>query len=301
MDFDPRDSDSRDRERDDDRERTLDSRDVFTRDMNLPHGLEREIVRHRDREYTLRGSESRTLTTVGSFRVVSSRDLRDGRGRELNSRSGDLRHLREQGLVETVRVAGTRDHAVVLTKEGRALLESHRDPRDRARDGGQTFYDGLKRERELEHDLGVYRAYEREAERLHKDGAQIERVVLDYELKSEYQRWLHERDKDRSDYDGHPDRTPDEIRDWAYEHDLSYSADDGVQFPDLRIEYRDEDGREDHRDVEVTTEHYRGAHGARVAASGFSCHRSSSLRFGGGGGGGGSSNHGRGLAEELWD
>jgi hypothetical protein len=53
MDFDPRDSDSRERERDDDRERTLDSRDVFARDMNLPHGLEREIVRHRDREYTL--------------------------------------------------------------------------------------------------------------------------------------------------------------------------------------------------------------------------------------------------------
>jgi DNA-binding MarR family transcriptional regulator len=301
MDFDPRDSDSRDRERDDDRERTLDSRDVFTRDMNLPHGLEREIVRHRDREYTLRGSESRTLATVGSFRVVSSRDLRDGRDRELNSRSGDLRHLREQGLVETVRIAGTRDHAVVLTKEGRGLLESHRDPRDRDPDGRQTFYDGLKRERELEHDLGVYRAYEREAERLHKDGAQIERVVLAYELKSEYQRWLHERDKDRSDYDGHPDRTPDEIRNWAYEHDLSYSADDGVQFPDLRIEYREQDGREDHQDVEVTTDHYRGAHGARVAASGFSCHRSSSLRFGGGGGGGGSSNHGRGLAEELWD
>ena len=104
MDFDPRDSDSRDRERDEDRERTLDSRDVFTRDMNLPRGHEREIVRYRDREYTLRGSESRTLTTVGSFRVVSSRDLRDGRDRELNSRSGDLRHLREQGLVETVRI-----------------------------------------------------------------------------------------------------------------------------------------------------------------------------------------------------
>jgi hypothetical protein len=267
--------------------------------MNLPRGLEREIVRYRDHEYTLRGSESRTLTTVGSFRVVSSRDLRDGRDRELDSRSGDLRHLREQGLVETVRIAGTREHAVVLTKEGRGLLESHRD---REPDGHQTFYDGLKRERELEHDLGVYRAYEREAERLHGRGAEIERVILDYELKSEYQRWLHERDKDRDDYDGHPDRTPDEIRNWAYEHDLPYSPDEGVQFPDLRIEYRDEDGREDHRDVEVTTEHYRGAHGASVASSGFSCHRGSSLRFGGGGGhGGGSSSHGRGLAEELWD
>ena len=44
----------------------------------------------------------------------------------------------------------------MLTKEGRSLLESHRD-----RDHGQqqTFYAGLKRERELEHDVQVYRAY----------------------------------------------------------------------------------------------------------------------------------------------
>jgi hypothetical protein len=49
----------------------------------LPRGLEREHVRDRDREYTLRGSESRTLATVGAFRVVSSRDLRDHNGSRL--------------------------------------------------------------------------------------------------------------------------------------------------------------------------------------------------------------------------
>ena len=63
-------------------------------------------MRDRDREYTLRGSETRTLATVGAFRVVSSRDLRDYDDRPLDPRSGDLRHLREQGLVETVRVPG---------------------------------------------------------------------------------------------------------------------------------------------------------------------------------------------------
>ena len=57
-------------------------------------------------------------------------------------------------------------------------------------------------------------------ERLEARGARVDRVVLDYELKRDYQRWLHERDRDRSDYDGHPDRTPEEIRDWAIEHDL---------------------------------------------------------------------------------
>jgi hypothetical protein len=52
-------------------------------------------VHDRDRQYTLRGSESRTLATVGAFRVVSSRDLRDHDGSPADPRSGDLRHLRE--------------------------------------------------------------------------------------------------------------------------------------------------------------------------------------------------------------
>jgi DNA-binding MarR family transcriptional regulator len=260
--------------------------------------LEREIVRDRDRVYTLRGSETRTLATVGAFRVVSSRDLRDHHGRSADPRSGDLRHLREQGLVRTVRVPGSREHAVALTKEGRSLLEKHRD---RHQGDRQTFWDGLKRARELEHDLQVYRAYEREAERLSERDARIERVVLDHELKREYQTWLHGRDRDRPDYDGHPDRTDEETRDWALEHDLPYFADE-VHFPDLRIEYQEADGRWDHDDIEVTTEHYRGAHAASVARSGFSCYGGWSLRIGGRGGGsrGGGGHHG-GLAEEMWE
>ena len=81
--------------------------------------------------------------------MVSSGDLRDYNDRPTDLRSGDLRHLREQGLVETVRVPGSREHAVTLTKEGRSLLEHHRD---RDQEGRQTFYNGIKRARELEHD-----------------------------------------------------------------------------------------------------------------------------------------------------
>ena len=276
---DPRD-DGRWPERDT-RDRDADPREVFTRDLDLPRGREREVVYHRDREYTLRGSETRSLATVGAFRVVSSRDLRDHDGRAVDPRSGDLRHVREQGLVETRRIPGTRDHAVTLTKEGRGLLEGHRE---HAREGRQAFYAGLKRERELAHDVEVHRAYERHAEGLQERGARIERVVLDYELKSEYQTWLHERDHDRPVCDGRSDRTEEEIREWALEHDLPY-FDDEVHFPDLRIEYEERDGRRDHDDIEVTTEHYRGAHGASVRKSGFSCYRGGGLRVGGGGGG----------------
>jgi hypothetical protein len=279
-------------------DRAFDPREPFTRGFNLPRGLEREIVRHGGRESTLRGSETRTLATVGAFRVVSSRDLRDHHGRSADPRSGDLRHLREQGLVRSGRVPGSREHAVALTKEGRSLLETHRD---RHQGDRQTFWDGLKRARELEHDLQVYRAYERAAERLAERDARVGRVVLDHELKREYQTWLHERDRDRIDYDGHPDRTEGEIRAWALEHDLPY-FDDEVHFPDLRVEYQEADGRWDHDDIEVMTEHYRGAHAASVARSGFSCYGGSSLRIGGRGGGsrGGGGRHG-GLAEEMWE
>src|SRR4029450_9473798 len=105
MDFDARDHDSRvddrlaatrdrdlhDRQRDterdrDEREQDAPRRDTFTRHLDLPRGPEREIVRDRDREYTRRGSESRTLATVGAFRVVSSRDVRDRDNRPADPR-----------------------------------------------------------------------------------------------------------------------------------------------------------------------------------------------------------------------
>ena len=88
-------NDSRDRD-------PVDPRDVFVENLDLPRGPDRELVRDRDREYTLRGSESRTLSLVGAFRVVPDHQLRDNNGRPADPRKGDLRHLREQGLIRTV-------------------------------------------------------------------------------------------------------------------------------------------------------------------------------------------------------
>jgi len=181
--------------------------------------------------------------------------------------------------------------AVVLTKRGRDLLDTHRDHGHR-----QEFYSGLKREREVEHDSQVFRAYLRQAERLAERHARIDRVLLDYELKRDYQHWLHARDRDRDDYDGHPDRDEREIQEWALEHDLPY-FDDQVHFPDLRIEYEEIDGRRDRDDIEVTTLHYRGAHGAAAARSGFTCYRGFSARVGGRSGGRSPDPR---LAEEFW-
>src|SRR5438034_907746 len=83
-------------------------------------------------------------------------DLRDRADRPTDPRRGDLRHLREQGLIDTIRLDGRRDVAAVLTDRGRDLLGQHRN---RSADGRQEFYAGLKRERELEHDSQVFEAY----------------------------------------------------------------------------------------------------------------------------------------------
>jgi hypothetical protein len=92
--------------------------------------------------------------------------------------------------------------------------------------------------------------------------------VLDYELKREYQHFLQERNRGRADSNGRPDRTPEEIAAWAKDHDLPCDG-NRVRFPDARIEFEDRDRQEQHRDIEVVTPHYRGAHAAAVARSGF--------------------------------
>src|SRR5258705_11123776 len=101
-DLDPRSFDSRDREASDPRDaESLDPRDVFTRDLNLPRGLERERVHvhAHGEDYQLRGSEVRALATIGAFRVVAADDLRDDHGRPGAVRHGDLERLRSAGLM----------------------------------------------------------------------------------------------------------------------------------------------------------------------------------------------------------
>jgi hypothetical protein len=53
----------------DGRERDREPRDAFARHVHLPRGLERELVRDRDREYTLRGS----TTAHGSITSITNR------------------------------------------------------------------------------------------------------------------------------------------------------------------------------------------------------------------------------------
>src|SRR5438105_7367233 len=195
------------RERADD-PRDPDPRDPFVEGLELPSGLEREIVVDGDHRYELNGDESRSLATIGAFRIVSERDLRDPRD-ESDAREPDLRHLRDEGLVRFVSL-DERERAVTLTDRGQHVLDSHR--RDREDDREQSFYAGVARPRELSHDAQLYGAFLREEERLREQGADVRGVVLEQELKREYQKWLQEHNSGRSDRTDDPIATRARLR-----------------------------------------------------------------------------------------
>lgn len=246
---------------------------VFARHVDLPRGHEREVVRERKRSYELNGREGEALATVAAFRVLQASDLRERLGLEHEARSAQksLEHLQASGLVERIPMERRDEDAVVATDRGRDLLEANR--REHAGKRPQAFYAGLRKPRELTHDVQVYRACRDAEAQIRGQGGRVRRVVLDYELKREYQQFLHERNRGRADSSGRPDRAPEEIAGWAKDHDLPCSDDGHVRFPDARIEFEDRDRLDQHRDIEVVTPHYRGAHAAAVARSGFQSYR----------------------------
>ncbi len=235
-----------------------DARDALMRDLDLPRGDERELVVDRNRVYELDGEDNRTIAAVGAFRIVPQHDLELPRD--------TLDDLYDQRLVETVEL-GAGERGLTLTTDGRDLLHSRLLERDR--EPSQTFYAGVSRSREIDHDSNLYATLRQEEARLrdaHPD-LEIRRVILEPDLKREYQEALQDHNRNRSDSDGRPGRDEIEIRDWARDHDLPY-FDDQVHFPDYRIEY-EVDGRELHQDVELFTPHYRGAHAASRGKTGF--------------------------------
>ncbi len=298
--YDPRDDDRDDRERSRDLDRggrggggsspghrDCDARAPFTRDLDLPDGRQREPARDRDRVYDIDGSEARMLATVGSFRVVAEHDLTALRD-DARKTDQSIRHLEASGLIRRSPLDAN-DRAVALTDRGRDLLEANRSiPRDERTRDRQEFYAGLRKPRELTHDVKVYRAYKRAEKRIRDHGGRVRRVVLDYEMKRDYQRFLHERNRGKKDCDGRPARQVEEIVHWAKEHHLPHDEDGHVHFPDARVEYEGRDGRDRFEDLEVVTPHYRGAHAAGAASSGFSCYGSRGASVGGRGGGRGS-------------
>jgi hypothetical protein len=231
-------------------------------------GFQRDLVSHRDREYRLNESEARMLATIGAFRVASVDDLDDGAGR-------NLRQLESQGLVQTESLVDRYgiERTASLTHDGKDLLDAHSSP-DR-HGHRQEYYAGVVKPRELRHDVRLYRAFKEEAQSIRGQGGRVTRVVLDYELKRTYQRFLN-RPADKRDSEA-IDR---DRRAFAKANDLPLIR-GHLALPDLRIEYETEDGRLEHRDVEVITEHYSRSQIGGKSKAGFACYRAAGSGRGG--------------------
>lgn len=219
------------------------------------------------------------MATAGAFRVVAMDELRRADDRPHVHRK-DVERLRELDLVRTMPyvVGRERETLVTLTERGRDVLEASR--RDVSGEARQAFYAGIAKPRELAHDVRVHSAYLEASRRLEERGLRVCRVVLEQELKREYQIFLQEPNRGRRGSSGRSPRTSDDIARWAREHDLRV-IDDHVQFPDLRLECEGREGRREIEDVEVMTPHYRGAHAGAKVQAGFSRYGSVGARLGG--------------------
>jgi hypothetical protein len=247
------------------RERPERDDDVFAHGLALPRGDEREPVEFRDQTYTLSGSETRALATVGAFRVVDIGDF-EAHEHGQDGFHGDWRRLDEQGLVMNTTITDRQGahHVVSLTREGKALLDAHAASRPDGR--RQAYYAEVVKPRELAHDARLYGVFKEDARQIEREGGRATRVVLDYELKREYQQFLHRQDRP-ADADMAHDRLA-----FAEAHGLTV-VDGHLELPDLRIEYETEDGHLAYRDVELVTEHYSRGQVSGKARAGFACYR----------------------------
>jgi hypothetical protein len=225
------------------------SPDVRETDERHPERVaEVRLAREREPFCRLNEEELRSMKIIGAFRAVDRRDLPPVQ----------LERLVRQGLVmrKTAFLRRGRECAevFVLTAKGRRMLEAEQRDED-----AQRYWAGLVKPKELEHDVAIYGAFREHAAAIEKAGGRVRRVVLDYELKS-----VINREMNRAE--GPP--AAERRQRLAEQFELPV-VNERLALPDLRIEYTDAEGREQHQDIEVITRHYRGAHRAGKMRAGF--------------------------------
>jgi hypothetical protein len=237
---------------------------IFVPDREQPTALSRsrDLVFVRNRSYRISSAERELMTEVGKFRTIAVADLARHRySNEPGKLRQDLLNLKAQKLVRQRRVMAGKGQeklsVLVLTREGKHLVQQeYRAPR------GQRFYAGLVKPREVAHDAAIYRMYQIEAAEIEKPGGSVKRIVLDYELKKNvYKPLAKARNLPPLEY---------------AKRQAEVAADNGLKvidgkipLPDLRIEYETAEGDMAKVDLELATEHYRGAHAAGKLKAGF--------------------------------
>jgi hypothetical protein len=239
------------------------SRTVSPDHRDLPLRSDRQRTRYadRDRTYSLRPSEIHTLTDVGRFRVVAVKDLANlGYPGNRPGMDNDLRNLVRQGLLQrrgTSALKKESQHVLTLTKRGQRFLRRQGlVPED------QTIYSGLIKPREANHDASLYRLYQKAAGEIERKGGKVLRVQLDYELKEKLYRKLG---KAQTQDEGRNHRSK-----IAFARELHLPVVNGkVAFPDVRIEYANQEMEISRVDLELATGHYHPQHLSEKARAGF--------------------------------
>jgi hypothetical protein len=220
-----------------------------------------EIHNNRDRSYSLRPSEIHTLTEVGMFRVVAVEDIaKHAYAGDRSRLDSDLRNLIYQRLVarqDTNVLKKESRQVLTLTKEGKRLIRRHGFVPD-----DQAIYSGLVKPREADHDAALYRLYHKAADEIERKGGKVLRVQLDYELKEKLYRKLG---RAQTQSEGQTHRMKE-----AFARELHLPVAHGrVSFPDLRIEYANQEMEISRVDLELATGHYHAGHLAQKARAGF--------------------------------
>jgi hypothetical protein len=214
----------------------------------------------RDRSYSLRDSEFGTLVEVATFRAVTLDDLTRCRyaGDEAHARR-DLENLHRQGLIRRRTTYPDRTVYLTLTRQGYRFTEGHRPSALHTR---QVLYHGFVKPREARHDATLYRLYHHEADRIRAQGGQVQRVILDFELKKVINREL-------SKLTSLPESARAQRRQQiAQQHGLTVVS-GRIPVPDLQVEYETPDREMVRVSLELVTAHYHRDGLSAKARAGF--------------------------------
>ena len=241
---------------------------VLERPDRAAASRQREPLLARGQTCRVSPAERQTMQEIGRFRTIALQDLARYRYRGDTAQMGqDLRNLTAQGLIQRHSVWVGRKQGklavVVLTPSGKDALE-----RDHESASQQATYAGFVKPAEVAHDAAIYRMYQAEANRIERDGGQIRRIVLDYELKrSVYSPLAKAKGLPPLDYA----RRQAQV---AQANGLKVVK-GKIPLPDLRIEYETRDGQAARVDLELATEHYHGSHVSEKAEAGFKIYAAS--------------------------
>ena len=220
----------------------------------------RKTFEIRGKTYRLRASEIQTLSELGKFRAVGTKDLQEFAYQGDKDRArADVENLIRHGLIAEKKIPHPETsprRLLTLSKQGHKFLTHTKlVPKN------QAIHYGFTKPREAHHDADLYRMYYTAAQKIEREGGRNLRVILDYEMKKRVYHDLVKLGPNR--------QSTANKKEIADRHGLQVVR-GKIPLPDLRIEYETREGEMARVDLELATEHYRGRNLAEKVRAGFS-------------------------------